>query len=92
MLGTFAVVLDAIRRRLPGPRLAETALGLLSGAVAILQMMSPIEPVEGLPVDLRQVPVVLAGAVPGPRGLLACLLLGCAMTGRSNVSRGPRHA
>lgn len=78
VLGMLAVSYGAIRRRLLDSRRAETSLGLLFGLVAVLLMNSPLEPFDGLLVDLRTVPIVLAGAFLGLRGVLACVILAAA--------------
>lgn len=62
-----------LRRRLGGAKLAPVVLGGLFGFVALLQMHAPIEPAEGLIIDLRAVPVALAGAFLGRAGLVACM-------------------
>jgi GGDEF domain-containing protein len=50
-------------------------MGAAFGLVTVLQMQAPIEPVPGMIVDLRVVPIALAGAYLGVTGLLACLAL-----------------
>jgi len=50
-------------------------MGLAFGLVAVVQMHAAVEPVGGLLLDLRGVPVVLAGAFLGFRGLAACLVV-----------------
>ena len=62
-----------IRQRLPEGAAAPVLMGLAFGVIALLQMHAALKPVEGLIVDLRAVPVALAGAYLGWRGLLACL-------------------
>jgi hypothetical protein len=64
-----------LRRRMAGPFWAPVLLGGLFGCDAVLQMSAPLEPVEGMIIDLRVVPVVLAGAFLGWRGTLVCLAL-----------------
>jgi hypothetical protein len=59
----------------PSRHLAPIALGLGFGLVAVLQMNAAFQPVPGLLVDLRLVPVALAGAYLGRRGLVACLVV-----------------
>ncbi|WGH79406.1 LytS/YhcK type 5TM receptor domain-containing protein [Jannaschia ovalis] len=75
LLGLLSLAFGHLRRHVPGPRLAQTLLGLTFGAVAVLQMHSPLSPVDGLIVDMRNVPVALAGAFLGGRGLAICLLI-----------------
>lgn len=78
VLGMLAVAFGAIRRALPSPVLVEPLLGLLFGLVAVYQMHQTFEPIPGLIVDLRAVPVILAGAFLGLRGLAICLVLAAA--------------
>ncbi len=51
------------------------ALGFLMGGVAILQMSSPILIAPGIIVDLRNLPIALAAAFLGVRGLVPALLM-----------------
>ncbi len=75
VLGMLAVAYGSIRRRFAVAEHAQTVLGILFGIVAVAQMHAPIEPFEGFLMDLRNVPIVLAGAFLGVRGSVACLLL-----------------
>lgn len=52
---------------------AQTLLGLSFGIVAMLQMSAPLELMEGVILDMRNVPIALAGAFLGWRGALLCL-------------------
>ncbi|MEX3017016.1 LytS/YhcK type 5TM receptor domain-containing protein [Gymnodinialimonas hymeniacidonis] len=65
----------AVRRRVTGNYTAPIVLGVLFGAMSALQMHTPIEPFDGLIIDLRNIPVALAGAFLGWRGLIPCLLI-----------------
>ncbi|MBM2577451.1 diguanylate cyclase [Jannaschia sp. Os4] len=56
-------------------RLPDLAVGVLYGAVAALQMHLPIEMQSGVLIDMRAVSVALAGALLGPSGLAACLVI-----------------
>ncbi len=67
-----------VRRRLVGNALAPFALGVLFGFMALLQMFNPVEPFDGLIIDLRNIPIALAGAFLGWRGLLPCLAIAMA--------------
>jgi len=67
-----------IWQRLAGEALAPVHLGLTFGLVAMLQMQAPLRPVDGVIVDLRAIPVALAGAYLGTRGLAACLVVALA--------------
>lgn len=78
IIALLSVAYGGLRARLPGEKLAPSILGLAFGAVAILQMHAPLEPIEGLIVDMRNVPMVLAGAFLGLRGLVLCLVIGIA--------------
>ena len=51
-------------------------LGFAFGVVAWLQMNMPLEPMEGLIIDLRNVPLVLCGAFLGWRASLICFAAG----------------
>lgn len=79
ILGMLAVAFGTIRRSLPNPTTAGALLGLLFGLVAIVQMKTPFQPYEGLLVDMRNVPIVLAGAFLGLRGFLICVFLAAAV-------------
>ncbi|WP_224816916.1 LytS/YhcK type 5TM receptor domain-containing protein [Hasllibacter sp. MH4015] len=69
-----------VRRRFVGALLAPSVLGILFGILAVVQMHNPIEPFEGLIIDMRAVPVALAGAFLGWRGVLPCVAI--ALLGR----------
>ncbi len=69
----------AIRRRLAGENWAPMVLGVLFGLMATVQMYNPMEPFEGVLVDMRNVSIALAGAFLGWRGLLPCLLIAVAV-------------
>lgn len=80
-VGSLAVIcvlaagFGAIRRKVAGPNAAPTLLGLMFGLVAVIQMNAPLSPADGVIVDMRNVPVALAGAFLGARGLICCLLI-----------------
>lgn len=65
----------SVRRHFSGKAMAPFALGALFGLIAIVQMYRPIEPFDGLLIDLRNIPIALAGAFLGWRGLLPCLVM-----------------
>ncbi len=67
-----------VRRRLVGNALAPFVLGVLFGFMALVQMFHPVEPFDGLIIDMRNIPVALAGAFLGWRGLLPCLAIAMA--------------
>lgn len=75
ILAMLAVAYGALHRVLPAKHLFDPVMGVLFGLVALVQMHSPIEPVPGLLIDMRNIPVILAGAFLGGRGLLPCLLI-----------------
>ncbi|PWJ22479.1 LytS/YhcK type 5TM receptor domain-containing protein [Jannaschia seohaensis] len=64
-----------LRRRLPGTTLAPQLLGLFFGSVALLMMQIPLEIAPGVIVDLRVVPIVLAGAFLGLRGAVIAVVI-----------------
>lgn len=67
-----------VRRRLGGQSLAPFVLGILFGFMALVQMFHPLEPFDGLILDLRCIPVALAGAFLGWRGLVPCVAIAIA--------------
>jgi len=54
---------------------AQTLLALAFGMVAMLQMSAPLEMMPGVILDMRNVPIALAGAFLGWRGALLCLTM-----------------
>lgn len=64
-----------VKRRLFTHEQSQFLLGLAFGGVACLQMNMPIEPIEGLILDLRNVPMVLCGAFLGMRAALLCFVM-----------------
>lgn len=64
-----------VRRKLSGSAWAPYLLGVVFGLIAMVQMQHPLEPFDGLILDLRNIPIALAGAFLGWRGLLPCLAL-----------------
>ncbi|MDB2407253.1 hypothetical protein N9W17_01805 [Jannaschia sp.] len=68
-----------LRRRLPGTTLAPQLLGFLFGAVAAMMMVIPLELADGVIVDLRVVPIVLAGAFLGLRGAMIAVIIATVM-------------
>lgn len=75
VLALLAESYGILRRRLFGTALAPFAIGVLFGLMAVLQMHRPFSPIDGLIIDLRTVPIALAGAFLGWRGLLPCLAI-----------------
>lgn len=76
VLVLFAFAHGYLRRRLPGRSVASQLLGAMLGAVSVL--LAHAAQAGGGLVDLRLVPVILAGAFLGARGLLVCLLVAAA--------------
>lgn len=64
-----------VRRRFVGAVWAPVVLGILFGIMAAVQMYNPLIPFEGVIIDLRNIPIALAGAFLGWRGLLPCLMI-----------------
>jgi diguanylate cyclase len=69
LMALLAVAYGIILRTMPR-RAAQASLGALFGGVAILAMLDPVQVAKGVIVDLRNVPVVLAGAFLGWPGAL----------------------
>lgn len=67
-----------VRRKMAGTNLAPVVLGILFGLMALVQMFNPVAPFDGVILDMRNVPVALAGAFLGWRGLLPCLAIALA--------------
>lgn len=75
LLSLLAYSYGVLRRQLPGTKLAPQLLGALFGLVAALQMHLPLEPIPGLIVDLRAIPLILAGAFLGLRGMVIAMFI-----------------
>ena len=73
VLGLLVVSFSALAPSFKSGWYAPPALGVFFGLVVGLQMSMPLSPTDGVIVDMRNVPIVLAGAFLGLRGLLACL-------------------
>lgn len=81
-LGLTALLAEAyglVRRKCAGRAFAPSVLGVLFGLMALVQMNIPIEPFDGVIIDFRNIPIALAGAFLGWRGLLPCLALAMGM-------------
>ena len=74
VVALLASVYGVIRTRMTVSK-AQIVLGLAFGLVAIFQMKAPIEMVPGVILDMRNVPVALAGAFLGWRGALLSLAI-----------------
>ncbi|WP_116598969.1 LytS/YhcK type 5TM receptor domain-containing protein [Primorskyibacter marinus] len=91
LLCVLIVGVGEIRRWLSSPQQAQYVLGAIFGLVAVIEMEMPISPFEGVIIDLRIVPVILAGAFLGWRGLAVCLVMAIATrvyTGGVGASSG----
>ena len=82
LLAILCLCHDLFRHRGIGTFLVSLVAGLAFGLVAALQMTAAMVPVPGLLVHLGAVPVALAGAYLGWRGLVACLLVALAVRGQ----------
>ena len=79
VLGLLVVGFAALGPALKSRWISAPLLGLLFACVVGLQMSMPLNPTDGVIIDMRNIPVVLAGAFLGLRGLLTCLCLAIAM-------------
>ncbi|TNC74120.1 diguanylate cyclase domain-containing protein [Rubellimicrobium roseum] len=79
LIALLAVAYGSVLRRFGGSAGSRAALGVLFGLAAMLAMQDPILVAEGVFVDLRHLPVTLAGAFLGWRGSLAAVGLAAAM-------------
>ncbi|MEM9577878.1 MAG: LytS/YhcK type 5TM receptor domain-containing protein [Pseudomonadota bacterium] len=68
-----------LHHRLRFPKASQIVLGALFGLAAALQMVRPFEPMDGLIIDFRNIPIAMAGAFLGIRGALTCLAIAVAM-------------
>ncbi|MFZ7092283.1 LytS/YhcK type 5TM receptor domain-containing protein [Primorskyibacter sp. 2E233] len=75
LLCILIVGFGEVRRLLISQAQAQYIMGTIFGAIAVLEMEMPISPFEGVIIDLRNVPIVLAGAFLGWRGLAICLAM-----------------
>lgn len=71
----LALIYAQVQRLFYSQQHGKMLLGLAFGGVAWLQMNLPIEPMEGLIIDLRNIPLVLCGAFLGWRGSLLCFAI-----------------
>lgn len=79
LLALLSLAYGHLRPRWRASWLAPVGMGLAFGLVAALMMTAPLGSVAGLIVDLRAVPVALAGAYFGWRGLAGCLAVALVM-------------
>ena len=78
VLGLLVLGFSALSPALKSSRIGSALQGLLFGLVVELQMSMPLSPTDGVIIDMRNVPIVLAGAFLGLPGLLMCLGLAVA--------------
>ena len=62
LIAALSSVYARLRRVQRYPRFCQLLMGVCFGLVALFEMYHPIEPFEGLIIDLRTVPIALAGA------------------------------
>lgn len=80
VLALLAPAYGVLMRGCARPWIAQLALGALFGGAAIWAMSDPLHIAEGVFIDLRNVPLTLAGAFLGPIG--AAWAVGLALTVR----------
>lgn len=78
IVGMLSIAYGGIRRRLPGAALGPPVLGVLFGLVAVMQMHMAFSPLPGIVLDMRCVPVALAGAFLGVRATVVCTAIAIA--------------
>jgi len=80
LIFVLALAYGALHRRMPEVISPQFVLGTLFGIIACLEMQRPLQPFDGVLIDMRNVPIALAGAFLGRSGLAACLVI--ALTSR----------
>lgn len=75
LLALMVLIYEDIRTTTNSETAAHAVMGGLFGVVTVVQMHMPVAPIDGVIVDLRNVPIVLAGAFLGLPGLVPCLLI-----------------
>ncbi|WP_299613210.1 LytS/YhcK type 5TM receptor domain-containing protein [uncultured Tateyamaria sp.] len=78
VLGLLVVGFSALAPSLTYKWFSAPLLGVFFALVVGLQMSMPLSPTDGVIIDMRNVPIVLAGAFLGLRGLLICLVISIA--------------
>lgn len=68
-----------LHHQLRFPNLSQYGLGALFGLATVMEMMRPFEPMAGLIIDFRNIPIAIAGAFLGLRGAVTCLAIAVAM-------------
>lgn len=75
MIVVLTIAYGNMRRWLYSKQTGQMLLGVVFGGVAFVQMHMPLQPMDGLIIDLRNVPLVLCGAFLGWRAGLICLVI-----------------
>ena len=78
MIVVLTIAFGHVSRWVHSRARAQLLLGVAFGGVAWVQMHMPLEPMAGLIIDLRNVPIVLCGAFLGWRAGLICLVIAMA--------------
>ncbi|TNC48335.1 diguanylate cyclase [Rubellimicrobium rubrum] len=81
IIALVAVAYGVIRKACRRPWLAQVIVGAVFGAVSIQAMFDPVVIADGVFMDMRNVPVVLAGAFLGPGGMLVTTAMAAGMRG-----------
>ncbi|MCE8006516.1 LytS/YhcK type 5TM receptor domain-containing protein [Aestuariivita sp.] len=71
----LSVAYGAVHRQIASGHTAQIILGLMFGLASFLEMHNPLSAWDGVLIDMRNVPVALAGAFLGRWGLGSCLIL-----------------
>lgn len=71
----MAHIFGMLSRHMLNPATQQILLGFCFGLVSFLQLQNPFEAMPGVIIDLRNVPVLLAGAFLGWRGALITVLI-----------------
>lgn len=79
LLVLLALAYGLVKRNMTRVWTSQIVLGVLFGIVAAAEMFRPIEPTPGLIIDLRSVPIALAGAFLGWRGALVSVAIAAAV-------------
>ncbi|WP_147110328.1 LytS/YhcK type 5TM receptor domain-containing protein [Tateyamaria sp. syn59] len=79
VLGLLVLSFSALAPALRSGWYVAPTLGAFFALVVGLQMSMTLSPADGVIVDMRQVPIVLAGAFLGFRGLAVCLCIAVSM-------------
>lgn len=83
IIGLLAVAYGTVLRRIAARGSALVLLGSMFGVMAMLEMLDPVELMPGVIADVRSLPLALAGAFLGWRGLLPAVAI--AMVTRAGI-------